>query len=254
MEVINKFVKRIALVIVFFISGMSVYAQNAHDIVEKADQKLKGNTNISTMKITIIRPRWTREMTMKSWAKGDQFSMILITSPKRDAGTVFLKRGNEIWNWVPAIERNIKLPPSMMMQDWMGTDFKNDDLVKQSSMVADYNQELLGDSIIEGRDCYKIKMIPKPDAAVVWGKVLLWIDKKDYLELRTEFYDEDNYLMTTLIASNIKMLGGKLLPATMTMIPAGKPGNKTVMEFLNITFDQPIADNFFTTAKMKTIK
>ncbi len=229
-------------------------AQDAHEIVLKADQKLKGLTSYSEMKITIVRPRWSREMTMKSWSKGDDYSMILLTSPKRDAGTVFLKRGNEIWNWIPSIERNIKLPPSMMMQDWMGTDFKNDDLVKQSSMVTDYEQSIVGDSVIEGRDCYKIKMIPKPDAPVVWGQVLVWIDTKDFLELRSEYYDEDGYLMTTMIGSDIKMLGGKLLPAKMIMIPADKPGNKTIMEFLETTFDQPIADDFFTTAKMKTIK
>ncbi len=227
--------------------------QDAHEIVKKAEDKLRGNTSRSEIRVTIVRPRWTREMTLTTWSKGDDYSMILITSPQRDAGQAFLKRGNEIWNWVPSIERVIKMPPSMMMQSWMGTDFTNDDLVKESNKADDYTQRIVGDSVIDGRNCYKIEMIPKPDAAVVWGKVLLWIDKKDYMELRSEFYDEDGFLVNIMVSDRVKMLGGRLLPSRLTMMPLEKPGNKTIMELLDITFDQPIPDDFFTTRNMKTL-
>ncbi|MCB0626413.1 MAG: outer membrane lipoprotein-sorting protein, partial [Saprospiraceae bacterium] len=212
---------------------------DATEIVRQADQKMKGETSKSEMKMTIVRPTWKREMTMKTWSKGDDFALVLVTEPARDAGTAFLKRKNEIWNWQPTIDRVIKMPPSMMTQSWMGSDFTNDDLVKQSSMVSDYAHRLLGEETIEGRKCWKIEFIPHEETAVVWGKLIMWIDQADYLELKTEFYDEDDYLVNTMLGKDIKMLGGKLLPARLEVIPADEEGHMTIIEQLWIEFDEP---------------
>lgn len=227
---------------------------DAKEIIRKADARLKGLTNKSEMKMTIIRPTWTREMTMKTWGKGEEYAMVLITSPVRDKGTAFLKRGKEIWNWQPSIDRVVKMPPSMMSQSWLGSDFKNDDLVQQTSIVNDFSHKLLGSETIEGRSCYKIELIPNEDAAVVWGKIISWIDKTDYLELKSEFYDEDGYLVNTMLGKNIKSLGGKLLPARLEVIPADEEGNKTVMEYLWIEFDKPIEESFFSVQNLKKIQ
>jgi outer membrane lipoprotein-sorting protein len=193
-------------------------------------------------------------MTVKSWTKGKDWVIILVTAPAKDKGVVYLKRKKEVWNWIPSIERNIKLPPSMMSQSWMGTDFTNDDLVKEASIVEDYNHSLIGDTIIEGRTCYKIQMLPKPAAAVVWGKLLMCIDKKDLLMLQVKYFDEDGILINTMLASDVKMFGSTLLPARLEMIPANKTGNKTILIYNSLQFDKPIDDNFFTTQHMPKVQ
>jgi len=231
------------------------YAQDAREIVAKADEKQRGvETAQSDMTITIVRPRWSREMSLKTWSKGNEYSMILITSPAKEKGIVFLKRGKEVWNWVPSIERTIKLPPSMMMQNWMGTDFTNDDLVRESSIVNDYTHRLAGDSTILGRSCYKIELIPKPDAPVVWGRIVTFIDKADFIQLRAEMYDEDNYLVNIMNSSVVKELGGQMLATRSELIPVDKEGQKTVMEINAIEFDEPIEEEFFTTQRMKKVR
>jgi len=245
---------KLSFTIVLSLFCLLAQAQTALEIIKKADDKMRGKTSRSEMTIKIVRPSWEREMTMKSWSKGTEMSMVLITAPAKDAGTVFLKRQKEIYNWMPSIERSIKLPPSMMMQSWMGTDFTNDDLVKESSAVEDYTHKILNDSTIEGRVCWKLELTPKPDAAVVWGKIYSWVDKKDYLQLRTEFYDEDGILINTMTGSDIKDLGGKILPSKMEMIPADKKGNKTIMIQKWIKFDEPIEDSFFSAENMKKVK
>ena len=229
-------------------------AQDGKEILRKADAKLRGTTAVTEMSIKIVRPSWSREMTMKSWSKGNTLAMILVTSPVKEKGIVFLKRGKEIWNWIPNIERNVKLPPSMMGQSWMGTDFSNDDLVKESSIVNDYTHEVAGEETIKGRLCWKVEMTPKPDAAVVWGKIHTWVDKEEYMQMRTEFYDEDGYLISTMSASEVKMLGGKLIPARMEMVPEEEEGKKTIMTYKSMEFDKPIEDSFFTTQNMKRIR
>lgn len=232
---------------------VAVPAQTAREIVQKADEKMRGTTSQVELTIKTIRPSWTRSMDVKAWMKGADYSMILIQSPAKDKGIVFLKHKKEVWNWMPALERTIKLPPSMMSQSWMGTDFTNDDLVKESSIVNDYNHSIIGDTVIEERNCYIIQMIPKPEAAVVWGKLIVCIDKKDFLELHTKFYDEEGKLINIMNAYDIKTMDSRLIPTRFEMIPMDKKNQKTEMIYRNVRYNRPIEDVFFTSEKMKTV-
>jgi outer membrane lipoprotein-sorting protein len=245
---------RLFFSLILLFPALSAVCQDARDVIKKADDKAKGKSSQAIMTIQIIRPSWTREMSLKTWSKGNDLALILVTSPIKDKGIVYLKRKKEVWNWIPAIERNIKLPPSMMSQSWMGTDFTNDDLVKEASVVEDYNHSFLADSAIDGRDCYLVQMIPKPEAAVVWGKVLLWVDKKEFLMLHGEYFDESGKLVNTLHASDIKLLGGRMLPARLEMVPKDKKGNKTILLYRELLFDKPIADDIFSTQYMSKVQ
>jgi outer membrane lipoprotein-sorting protein len=237
------------LILTSFFSG----AQDAKEIVKRADDKMRGKTSQAEMVIKTTRPTWTREMSVKTWMKGSEFAMILIQAPVKDKGTVFLKRKKEVWNWLPTLERSIKLPPSMMSQSWMGTDFTNDDLVKESSVVEDYDHTLAGDTVLQGRACYIIQMIPKPDAAVVWGKLIVCIDKQDYIELHSRFYDEDGSLVNVMNAWDIKEMDGRLIPTHLEMIPSDKKNQKTEILYKKILFNRPIEDTFFTMDRMRNL-
>ena len=206
------------------------------------------------MKITIVRPKWSREMVTKGWAMGNDYSISIVTAPAKEAGTVFLKRKNEVWNWLPSIERTIKMPPSMLMQSWMGTDLTNDDLVRETSMAEDFSQKIIGEEAIGGRDSYKIELTPKPESAVVWGKVLMWIDKAEYLQLKIEFYDEDEELVNLMNGYNFKIFGNKKLPSKIEFIPLEDEGNKTVIEYNSWEFDNEIPSNYFTTQYVSRLK
>lgn len=239
--------------ILFHFTAFVSYAQTAKEIVQKADEKMRGNTSQAEITIRTVRPSWSREMTVRTWMKGTTLAMVLVQSPAKDKGIVYLKRKKEVWNWVPSLEKIIKLPPSMMSQSWMGTDFTNDDLVKESSVVNDYDHSITGDTTIDSRNCYIIQMIPKPEAAVVWGRLIVCIDKKDFIELHTRFYDEEGTLVNTMNAYDIKTMDGRLIPTRFEMIPAEKPNQKTVMIYKSVQYNKPIDDNFFTTEKMKTL-
>lgn len=251
---INRFFLVFVIALMLPKSLLSQQVLTAKEIVKKADDNMRGNTSIADITIVIVRPTWKRELSMKAWTKGEDYSMILITSPAREKGTVFLKRIKEVWNWIPAIERNIKLPPSMMSQSWMGTDFTNDDLVKEASSVSDYEHTHLGKEVIAGKECYKIEMVPKASAAIVWKKVIVWIDTSDFLQLNAEFYDEDGELVNRMNSSEIKLMDGKKITSKIEMIPVDKPGQSTVIIYKNILFNTPINDDFFTTRNMKQLK
>lgn len=247
--------KKIHLTLLILLLSLgTVLAQDASEIIRQAEDKLRGSSSFSELKMTVVRPDWSREVSMKSWAVGRDYSLILITGPARDKGVAFLKREREIWNWQPTIDRTIKMPPSMMMQSWMGSDFTNDDLVRESSILRDYEHELVDEEVVDGRNCWKIKLVPKPEAAVVWGEIFMWVDQAEYLQLKTEFYDEDAYLVNTMLGKNIKDMDGKLLPSIMEIIPAEEEGHKTVLEYLTLDFDIDVKDSFFSIQNMKRVR
>jgi hypothetical protein len=250
------FVSGFLLMCTAFFLPVPLHSQelSAKEIVKKADEKSRGQTSRGEMTMTIVRPDWTRSISMKLWSKGTAYSLVYITAPAREKGQVFLKRDKDMWNWVPSIGRLIKLPPSMMMQSWMGSDFTNDDLVKESSIVVDYDQTMLGKESVRGQECYKIELMPLPDAAVTWGKIISWITVIGYNQWKAEYYDEDMNLISVMNASEIRRMGDRDIPTRLEMEPVNKKGNKTILETKSIVFDQPINDNFFSQQNMKTVR
>lgn len=235
--------------------AITASAQDATEIIRKADAKFQGEkSSISTMTMIIQRPKWERTVVFRSWTSGRDHALTLILEPAKEKGQSFLKVKNEMWNWNPSISRMIKLPPSMLSQGWMGSDYTNDDLLRESSIILDYTHKLLGSESVNGTDCWKIELLPKEQAAVVWGKIIKWISKEGYDQLKSEYYDEDGLLVRTELASDIKRMNDRLIPTRFEVIPADKPGNKTILIVNDIRFNVPISGNFFTQQNMKQVK
>jgi len=249
----KKIILSLTSLLMISLSGFS-QDLSAKQIIVKADNLQRGQSNKGEMKMTIIRPKWTRTITLKSWSRGTDFSMTYILSPAKEKGQVFMKRKNEMWNWVPTISRMIKLPPSMMSQGWMGSDYTNDDILKESSIVVDYDHKIIGTEKLEDLDCYKIELTPKEDAAVTWGKVIKWISKKEYWQLKTEYYDEDDELIRTEIASEVKTFGDRKLPSKLVILPADKPNQRTEVNILSSNFKVNIQESFFSQQNMKRVR
>jgi len=234
----------------------TIEAQTATEIIRKSEANLKGESNQAEMTMQIIRPEWKRSMQLKTWSKGNDYQLVLVTSPAKDKGTASLKRKKELWSWMPSIERTIKVSASMMSQAWMGSDFTNDDLLQQSSIVQDYTHKIMKTEQVNGHDCWKIKLTPKPDAPIVWGKVVMWISKKGYHQFKTEFYDEDEYLVNTMKTSDVRKTtdGSREIPMRMEIVPAEKEGYKTVLTYKNIHFNVKLNDSFFSIQNMKRVR
>ncbi len=231
--------------------GTNAKAQNAQAVVEDSFSYMRGKTSVCTLDMTIHRPDWERTITIKAWTKGQNVSIFRIIAPPKDHGNGTLKKKREMWMYNPKINRAIKIPPSMMSQAWMGSDFSNDDLSKTESLINDYSHEIVGTETHEGKKVYLIKSMPKPEAPVVWGMQRLKI-REDYIFLRQEFYDEDLKLVKALTTLQIRMLGGKLFPKVWKMQKADVKDEYTVLEYEELFFDQDLPDRLFTLTSLKT--
>jgi len=250
----SKTILLVFLLIFSFKISAQMGAEEIKELVYTAENRLKGKSSIAEVKITTIRPKYSREMVMKTWTSGEDYSLMYIKEPARDRGTSYLKREKEIWYYIPSIERNIKMPPSMMNQSWMGTDLSNVDLVKKTSLAKDFEHELIGEENVNGEDSYRIKLIPHPEADVIWGKIELRSGKKYKNILRQESFDEDLELVNTMNGYDIKSMDGVYVPTRMEFIPADKPEQKTQMQYITLEFDVAIPPANFTTQYMTRIK
>lgn len=243
--------KIFTILLLIAVGSVFTYAQNADEIVKKAYEKNEGNSQYAEMSMQIIRPRWQREISFKFCSFEKDYSLVLISDPAKEKGQTFLKVEDEMWMWNPSISRIVKLGPSMMSQGWMSSDYSNDELMNSGSIVNDYDKKITGSEIISGSDCYIIELIPKKETTIIWGKQILWISKDSDLILKNEFYDEDEFLVKTHLASDVKTMDGRTIPTRFEIISEDNPGSKTIMTMNVIKFDIKVDKSFFTQQNMR---
>ena len=227
--------------------------RDAQTIVRDSFNHIRGLASTSTVEMTIHRPAWERKMTIQGWTKGERKSIFRILKPAKDRGNGTLKKGVEMWTYNPKVNRVIKLPPSMMSQAWMGSDFSNNDLAKSDSILNDYIHELEGTATHEGKKVYLIKSTPKPSAPVVWGLQRMRI-REDNILLSQTFYDEDIKPVKEMTCKEIQMLGGRLLPRIMTMKKEGHEDEYTALVYEKIEFLDSLSDALFSVSELKSFR
>ncbi len=235
-------VKKIFFLIFIFHTAISFAASEVESLLDQIDKVYRSDSSISTMEMTIITPHWQRRLKMKAWTQGLEKTFITILYPRKEKGVATLKVKNEMWNYFPKINKVIKVPSSMMMGSWMGSDFTNDDLVKENTLREDYTYKILKK---EGF-IYTIELKPKDYVATVWGKIHLVVDSKKFIPLVQEFYDEKGRMARKMTFDKLKKITGRLVPLRMTLIPLNKPGNKTVVEYLDLKLNASVKDYIFS--------
>lgn len=222
------------------------YAQSAEEIIKKAEDNVKGKTSRAVIEMTITTPDYTRSLKMESWWVGNEKALIVTKAPAKEAGNKTLKIGNEMWSYLRNTETTIKIPPSMMLQSWNGSDFTNDDLVRESNMTKDYNSKILSEEKVQGAECWKIELDPKPDAPVVWGKIYYWVRKADFLPSVLQYFDEKGNMVRYLIYKDIKDFYGRRIPSEWVMHNVKKKGHITEIKIDDIHFDVNIPGRIFS--------
>ncbi|MGD8868851.1 MAG: outer membrane lipoprotein-sorting protein [Gemmatimonadales bacterium] len=242
----------LALSLSAFTPGPAQAQESAADIIDRVDRILRGESSHGTASMEIVTEHWERSMTMEIWSLGTDYSLIRVTAPKSEEGTATLKAGDDIWNYLPRVDRTIKIPPSMMMSSWMGSHFTNDDLVKESRLVDDYDIEIAFEGDRDGVRVWEFELTPKPEAAVVWGSILYRVRKEDLMPLWAKYYDEDGKLVRTMTFSDFRVMGGRLIPAALEVQPENKPGEHTRVQYSELEFNIDIDTDFFSLRNLRS--
>ena len=243
-------------VTVLFIFFNPTFAQDdprvrAREILRKVDDMWRGTSSHSILSMQVKTAHYTRNMRMEGWSKGKEMTLVKVLSPLKEKGTATLKSENNIYTYLPKTDRTIRLTSGMMMGSWMGSHFTNDDLVKESRMEEDYDPTVTFEGKRDNQDIIEFTLIPKPDAAVVWGKLVLIVLAEDYIPVIEYYYDEDMNIARTMTFSDIKPLGGRRLPAVMHVIPADKPDEFTKLVYETLELNINLKDSFFSISKLR---
>jgi outer membrane lipoprotein-sorting protein len=223
-------------------------------IIDHIDRMLRGDASHGKMTMSVVTRRWKRSVTMEIWSKGTDKALIRVEAPRKEKGTATLKVGEDIWNYLPKIDRTIRIPSSMMMASWMGSHFTNDDLVKESRLIHDYAIERTFDGKRNDRHELEFTLTPNEDVAVVWGKVIFVVRKDDLMPLEARYYDETGELKRTLVYDQVKKFGDRMLPARMVMTPADKPDESTTVLYDHLRFDVEVPDSTFSLQRLRRRK
>lgn len=231
-----------------------VEGQTAREIVDRVDRLLRGRSSSGTVRMEIVTQNWERSMRMRIWSLGTEYSLIRILSPRRDEGTATLKSGNQIWNYLPRVDRTIRIPPSLMGGAWMGSHFTNDDLVKESRIIDDYDIEITFDGRRNGALVWEFTLTPKPEAAVVWGAIVEEVRQEDLMPVWVHYYDDDGEVARTATFGNYRMMDSRLVPAEMVMVPADKPAESTTIIYEDLAFDIDLSEEFFSLRNLRSLR
>ena len=227
-------------------------AQTAAEIVDQVDQLLRGNSSEAAVRMDVVTEHWSRSIEMRIWSLGTDYSLIRIDAPPKDAGTATLKAETDLWNYLPRVDRTIKLPASLMGASWMGSHFTNDDLVKESRIIDDYDIEITFDGERDGHQVWEFTLTPKPETAVVWGKIVEQVRRADLMPEWVRYYDDLGEVSRTMAFSNFKVMGGRMVPATMVVTPADKPDETTTIIYQDLAFDVGLEPSFFSLRNLRS--
>ena len=228
--------------------------ESAGDIMERVDRLLRGDSSHGVATMEVVTEHWERRITMELWSFGTNYSLVRIQAPAREAGTATLMADDDIWNYLPKVDRTIKVPVSVMAGSWMGSHFTNDDLVKESQIVEDYDIEIAFDGERLGTTVWEFRLTPKTDVAVVWGHVEFQVRQSDTMPLWARYYDEDGGLARTMRYTEFKNLGGRTVPSVIEIYPEDKPGEHTTVRYQELDFDIEIDRSFFSLQNIKRLR
>ncbi|MFB3906250.1 MAG: outer membrane lipoprotein-sorting protein [Acidobacteriota bacterium] len=225
--------------------------QQAKEIIDRVDRMLRGDSSVGRVEMTVATHQWKRTTKLKIWSEGTEKVLVRIEAPKKDQGTATLRVGDNIWNYLPKIDRVIRVPTSMMMASWMGSHFTNDDLVKDSRLIRDYDIKIEFEGARDGVEVYEFLLTPRPEAPVVWGKIVYRIRKSDLMPIWGKFYGEDSRLKRLATFSDYEIMDGRLVPTRMRMTPEDKPGEYTEMKYRELDFDVKIVESIFSLSSLR---
>jgi len=246
----------LVLILNIFISTIPSNAEDKSQeqikqIIRDIDDLYRSQSSHGTMEMEIVNPNWTRTLSMEFWSEGMEKTLIRIKSPAKEQGVGTLRIENEMWNYLPKTNKVIKIPPSMMMSSWMGSDFTNDDLVKEFSLFEDYTYQPAEVSNPDSSLVY-IRCNPRPDLPIVWGKIVIAARNVDHLPVWQKYFDEKGKMMRILEYSDIKTFDNRKIPAEMKMVPQNKDSH-TVIRYKEVDFNANLDDNIFTLRKLRSL-
>lgn len=232
------------------LSVMCISAQTGREILQKVDDNTVVTSSSYDAKMVISLGGTIREKKFTGYAEGKERAYMEFTYPARDKGTRFLKIENEIWMYLPSVEKATKIAGHMLRQSMMGSDFSYDDIVENEKLIELYDVELTGTDSIDGKECYVLELTAKV-TDVNYYKRKQWVDKNNYVTLKGELYAKSGKLLKEITVSHYEKIGRHRFPTSIKMVNKLRQDTYTELILENVKLDIKIPDRIFTRAYLE---
>lgn len=247
-----RFPRHLGLVFVFLVMATALPSADrppVGEILQKMDSLYRGASSRAVMEMSIETPHWKRTLLLDAWSEGMDKTFVVVRAPKKDAGIATLRIDQEMWNFFPRINKTLKVPPSLMMGSWMGSDFTNDDLVRESSLLRDYEARYSKDPGPKGT--WAVELTPRAQTPTVWARIVLFIRPDTALPALEDYYDEHGKKVRTIRYGEIRTQDGRTFPSELEMIPHQKTGQRTVLRYKELRFSDRSDPSVFTLQNLR---
>jgi hypothetical protein len=234
-------------------SGLSSDEKELKEILANTDKLWVGEASEAQLSMNVKTANYSRTLELKYWVKGKKNTMVLITSPKKEKGTVTLKINDDMYNYLPKVARTVKVSSALRGGSWMGSHFTNDDLIRATLLNDSYDATVLNKSTQNKKSVWKIQLIPKKNTPTPWGKIVLELNHTDNLPMKQQYYDEDKKLVRTITYSNVKKMGDRQVPTIIKVIPESKKGEYTQLTYKKIDYSVKLNDDFFSLTRIENL-
>jgi outer membrane lipoprotein-sorting protein len=242
--------KWIEITVVLLCVCAKLCALSAEEIIQRVDDNRVYTSIEYQATMTISMGDKVREKSFFGYARGEDHAYIEFIAPARDKGTRFLKLGEEMWMYIPAVEKPTKIAGHMLRQSLMGSDFSYDDFTENDRLIELYDIELIGVDTIEDRPCYVLELVAKVEE-VTYYRQKLWVSQDDYIPIKTELYARSGKLMKEFRVLETKVIGSYNFPVRIKMTNKLRQSTFTELVFQKIDLDVSIPSNIFTKAYLE---
>ncbi len=217
---------------------------SVRQVVDRLNNLFRTDSSEADFTMKVVTARYRRELTLHGWTRGMDEALIVVRSPAREAGAATLRSKEGLWVYAPRADRLVRLPSALLSESWMGSHFTNEDLVRETDFIRDYDTTLAWTDE-GGQRLLQATLVPKPKTPVVWSRVVYLLDPVDFMPLRADYFDNDR-ISRTLVLSDPHVVSGRRVPFSLRMVPAEKPDELTVLEYRTLRFGVPVDPSLFT--------
>jgi len=211
---------------------------------------MTSRNRVVTSQMVIHGRRSSRTISSKSWVQGINKSFTEYLAPAREKGTKMLKLDDNLWMYSPSTDRIIQISGHMLRQSVMGSDLSYEDMMENPKLHDDYHCEVIGNEMIDSRDCWIIHLTAK-EAGLAYEIRKLWVDKERYVPLKQELFAKSGKLLKKMELKDVKKIESRWFPTRMIFKDMMKDGKGTEFIMNTIEFDVAIPDYQFSKAVLR---
>jgi outer membrane lipoprotein-sorting protein len=220
---------------------------SATDVLAKMEANNNGFSDQQMeIKLTVVDTDGSKksyDMTM--FQKGDAKRMVQFTSGEMKGMSTLVEDRNSVYVYLPGFKKVRRVAAHNMNQSMAGSDLTSEDMA-QVAWAASWN--VAHDH--EDDTSYWLVLTPKPGNETDYSKVTHRVDKKNFLQLETHYFNKGGEEVKRFVNSDATDFHG-VLRNRHIVVSDPRSGHRTELDVKDFKVNQGLKDDLFTVRQLQ---